>query len=64
LIEKNLLPRSLRDSADRFRGERNSGSLLNPINLGVKLLRLADKPNDRLRGDEQTFVSIVVRAVK
>lgn len=64
LIEHNLLPRGLRDSADRFRGERNRGSLLNPINLGVKLLRLADIPNDTLRGDEQTFVSIVVRAVK
>jgi glycosyltransferase involved in cell wall biosynthesis/SAM-dependent methyltransferase len=64
LIENNLLPEKLRDSADRFRGERNSGSLLNPINLGVRLFRMADAPNDRLRGDEQTFVNIVVKAVK
>jgi glycosyltransferase involved in cell wall biosynthesis/SAM-dependent methyltransferase len=64
LIEKNLLPQKLRDSADRFRGERNSGSLLNPINLGVKLFRMADARNDRLRGDERTFVSIVVKARK
>jgi glycosyltransferase involved in cell wall biosynthesis/ubiquinone/menaquinone biosynthesis C-methylase UbiE len=64
LIEMNLLPQRLRDSADRFRGERNSGSLLNPINLGVRLFQLADARNDRLRGDERTFVSIVVKARK
>ncbi len=64
LIEKNLLPAKLRDSADRFRGERNNGSLLNPINLGVKLFRMADARNDNLRGDERTFVSIVVKARK
>jgi glycosyltransferase involved in cell wall biosynthesis/ubiquinone/menaquinone biosynthesis C-methylase UbiE len=64
LIEKNLLPERLRDSADRFRGERNRGSLLNPINLGVRLFRLADAPNERLRGDERTFVNIVVKARK
>jgi hypothetical protein len=64
LIEKNLLPRRFRDSADRFRGERNSGSLLNPINLGVRLFRLVDARNDHLRGDEKTFVSIVLKARK
>lgn len=64
LIEKNLLPQKLRDTADRFRGERNSGSLLNPINLGVKLFRMADARNDHLRGTERTFVSLVVKARK
>jgi hypothetical protein len=64
LIEKNLLPQKLRDTADRFRGERNSGSLLNPINLGVKLFRMADARNDYLRGTERTFVSLVVKARK
>lgn len=64
LIEHNLLPRRFRDSADRFRGERNSGSLLNPINLGVRLFRMVDARNDHLRGDEKTFVSIVLKARK
>jgi glycosyltransferase involved in cell wall biosynthesis/ubiquinone/menaquinone biosynthesis C-methylase UbiE len=64
LIEKNLLPEKLRDSADRFRGERNSGSLLNPINLGVRAVRWADRRNDHLTGDEKTFVNIVVKARK
>jgi glycosyltransferase involved in cell wall biosynthesis/ubiquinone/menaquinone biosynthesis C-methylase UbiE len=64
LIELNLLPGKLRDSADRFRGERNSGSLLNPINLGVRAFRWVDRRNDRLRGVERTFVNIVVKARK
>jgi ubiquinone/menaquinone biosynthesis C-methylase UbiE len=64
LIEKNLLPQRLRDTADRFRGDRNNGSLLNPINLGVRLFRMADQRNDHLRGDERTFVSLVVKARK
>ncbi|KPV53004.1 glycosyl transferase family 1 [Kouleothrix aurantiaca] len=64
LIELNLLPEKLRNSADRFRGERNSGSLLNPIILGVKAFRWADRRNDSLRGDEETFVNIVVKAKK
>jgi ubiquinone/menaquinone biosynthesis C-methylase UbiE len=64
LIELNLLPEKLRDSADRFRGERNSGSPLNPINLGVRAFRWADRRNDNLRGDEKTFVNIVVKARK
>ena len=64
LIEHNLLPERLRNSADRFRGERNSGSLLNPVNAGVRLFRRFDRRNDHLRGDEQTFVNIVVKAHK
>ena len=58
------LPKRLRDSADRFRGDQNRGSLLNPINLGVRVFRWFDRRNDQLRGDEQTFVNIVVKARK
>ena len=64
LIEYNLLPKNLRNSADRFRGEQNSGSMFNPINLGVKLFRRFDARNDHLRGDEQTFVNLVAKARK
>jgi SAM-dependent methyltransferase len=64
LLERNLLPKKLRNSADRFRGEQNDGSLLNPINLGVKLFRMADARNDTPRGDERTFVNLVVKARK
>jgi glycosyltransferase involved in cell wall biosynthesis/SAM-dependent methyltransferase len=64
LIEHNLLPKRLRDSADRFRGERNSGSLLNPLNAGRAAFRAADRRNEQLTGNERTFVTIVVKARK
>jgi glycosyltransferase involved in cell wall biosynthesis/ubiquinone/menaquinone biosynthesis C-methylase UbiE len=64
LIEHNLLPEKLRDSADRFRGEKNSGSLLNPINLGLAAFRSADAWNEQPNGHERTFVNVVVKARK
>lgn len=65
LIEKNLLPSSLRASADRFSGEQNTGSALNPINLGVNVLRYFDRRNDTPAIERQsTFVNILVKARK
>jgi glycosyltransferase involved in cell wall biosynthesis/SAM-dependent methyltransferase len=65
LLEHNLLPAPLRTSADRFRGEQNSGSLLNPINLGLALFRAIDRLNDRPDvATKSTFVNILVKARK
>jgi glycosyltransferase involved in cell wall biosynthesis/ubiquinone/menaquinone biosynthesis C-methylase UbiE len=65
LIEHNLLPSGLRTSADRFSGSQNTGSLLNPINLGVALFRLVDRLNDRPRvREKRTFVNVLVKARK
>lgn len=65
LIEHNLLPTTLRKSADRFAGRENSGSLLNPINLGLAVFRQIDRLNDRPQINEQaTFVNILVKARK
>jgi glycosyltransferase involved in cell wall biosynthesis/ubiquinone/menaquinone biosynthesis C-methylase UbiE len=65
LLEKNLLPSSLRLSADRFSGERNTGSILNPINLGVRVLRYFDRMNETPAIERQsTFVNILVKARK
>lgn len=65
LIEKNLLPSGLRASADRFSGERNTGSPLNPINLGVRVFRYFDRRNEMPGVEGQsTFVNILVKARK
>lgn len=65
LIEHNLLPSSLRKSADRFAGKENSGSLLNPINLGVRIFRLIDHLNDRPAvARQRSFVNVLVKARK
>jgi ubiquinone/menaquinone biosynthesis C-methylase UbiE len=63
LLELDLLPRSLRDSADRFRGARNSGNPLNPINLGVALFRAVDRLNEGPAINRaSTFVNVLVKA--
>ncbi len=63
LLERNLLPRRLHQSADRFKADHNRGSLLNPINLGLEVFRAVDRLNDRPGfGGKKTFVSIVVKA--
>lgn len=65
LLEHNLLPAPLRTSADRFRGEQNSGSLLNPINLGLAIFRAVDRLNDRPSvAQKDTFVNVLVKARK
>ncbi len=63
LLERDLLPASLRFSADRFSGERNTGSILNPINFAVRVLRYFDRLNDTPAIESQsTFVNILVKA--
>jgi hypothetical protein len=65
LIEHNLLPGGLRRSADRFMGEQNSGSRLNPINLGLSAFRAVDRLNDRPAiVNQETFVNVLVKARK
>jgi glycosyltransferase involved in cell wall biosynthesis/SAM-dependent methyltransferase len=65
LVERNLLPASMQASADRFRGEENKGSLLNPINLGLKVFTAIDRRNDRpSAANAGTFVNVLVRASK
>ena len=65
LLEKNLLPSSLRKSADRFSGEQNMGSIFNPINFGVRVLHYFDRRNETPAVERQsTFVNILVKARK
>jgi SAM-dependent methyltransferase len=65
LLEKNLLHSSLRKSADRFSGTKNTGGLFNPINLGVRMFQVFDRRNETPAVEKQsTFVNILVKARK
>lgn len=65
LLERQLLPARLANSADRFRAERNSRSLLNPINAGVAAFRAIDRINERGPvAERRTFVNVLVKARK
>ncbi len=45
LLEAGALPTALANAADRTRFDHNSGSLLNPINLGLRVLNFFDRRN-------------------
>jgi SAM-dependent methyltransferase len=62
-IGKPLVESGLLAGADRFRYKENSGSWLNPINLGLRLFNFIDRLNDNLT-DKKTYVSISVKARK
>lgn len=65
LLERQLLPTALVNSADRFRAERNSGSRINPVNAGVAAFRAIDRKNERGPvANRDTFVNVLVKARK
>ncbi len=48
LLERGLLPDAMAEAADRFAldADPNRGSVLNPVNLGLRLFNLVDSLND------------------
>lgn len=45
LLESGLMPDSMANAANRITFDKNDGSLLNPINLGLKIFNWFDRPN-------------------
>ena len=45
LLESGIMPETMANAADRTTFDKNSGSLLNPINLGIKILNYFDRNN-------------------
>ncbi len=45
LLESGALPRSMANAADRTTFDKNNGSLLNPINIGLKMFNYFDRKN-------------------
>jgi SAM-dependent methyltransferase len=56
LLEKGMLPENMANAADRTTFDKNDGSLLNPINLGLAVFNFFDRPN---RMNEPVGVSTV-----
>jgi SAM-dependent methyltransferase len=65
LMERELLPKSLADSADRFRAGDHLPRFWNPIHLGVAAFRSFDRRNEDPGVRRQaTFVNVIARARK
>lgn len=64
LLEGGHLPRRLANAADRFRFEENSGSLWNPINLGLAVFNWIDRYNRMDEPPDRTALILAVKAIK
>jgi SAM-dependent methyltransferase len=64
LLESGLMPDSMANAADRTTFDRNRGSLLNPINLGVTVLNFFDRPNKIDEPPDRSTVNLAIKARK
>ena len=64
LLESGLLPDEMAHAADRTTFDRNTGSLLNPVNLGIAVLNLFDRPNKIDEPPDKSTVNLAIKGWK
>lgn len=64
LLESGLMPQTLANAADRTAFDKNNGSLLNPINLGLKLFNYFDRRNVMHEPPERSTVNLCIKGRK
>jgi SAM-dependent methyltransferase len=64
LLESGLMPEAMANAADRTTFDRNNGSLLNPINLGLKVLNFFDRPNVLNEPPGRSTVNLCIKGRK
>lgn len=64
LLESGVLPPVMSNAADRTRFDKNDGSLLNPINLGLKVLNWFDRPNVINEPRDRSTVNLAIKGRK
>ncbi|MGQ9889559.1 MAG: class I SAM-dependent methyltransferase [Aggregatilineales bacterium] len=64
LLESGLLPQAMANAADRTRFDVNNGSLLNPINLGLRVLNYFDRGNAINEPEGRATVNLALKGRK
>ncbi len=64
LLEAGALPKAMANAADRTTFDKNDGSLLNPINLGLKVLNFFDRPNKMNEPPGRSTVNLCIKGRK
>lgn len=64
LLESGLLPQRMAQAADRISFDKNNGSLLNPINLGLKVFNFFDRKNTMNEPAERSTVNLAIKGRK
>ncbi len=64
LLESGALPSAMANAADRTTFDKNNGSLLNPINLGLKIFNWFDRPNVINEPSGRSTVNLAIKGRK
>ncbi|MEL6310357.1 MAG: methyltransferase domain-containing protein [Chloroflexota bacterium] len=64
LLEAGALPGDMEKAANRITFEDNDGSLLNPINLGLKVFNFFDRPNKINEPAHRSTVNLAIKGRK
>ena len=64
LLESGLLPETMANAADRTTFDKNNGSLLNPINLGIRVLNAFDRKNVLSEPPGRSTVNLALKGRK
>ncbi len=64
LLESGLLPSKMATAADRTTFDKNDGSLLNPINLGLKVFNYFDRRNVLSEPPGRSTVNVCIKGRK
>jgi ubiquinone/menaquinone biosynthesis C-methylase UbiE len=64
LLESGALPKSMANAADRTTFDKNNGSLLNPINIGLKVFNYFDRKNVMSEPTGRSTVNLCIKGRK
>jgi len=64
LLESGALPAAMANAADRTAFDKNDGSLLNPINLGLRIFNWFDRPNVINEPPGRSTVNLAIKGRK
>ena len=64
VLEAGALPESMAVAADRYRFQENDGSLLNPVNLALRVLLFFDRHNVMAEPEGRSTVNVCLKGCK
>jgi SAM-dependent methyltransferase len=64
LLEAGALPKNMAQAANRISFEKNNGSLLNPINLGLRVFNYFDRKNKINEAPDVSTVNLAIKGRK
>lgn len=64
LLEAGALPDDMAKAANRITFEENTGSIFNPINLGLKVFNYFDRPNTINEAEDRSTVNLAIKGRK